>query len=97
MPIDLTKERAGSFTALAKELPRIRAGKSPNPSTLWRWYKSGVRGVRLETCFVGGMRCTTREAIDRFFATINGQDLPRPQSPERHQDAVEQELQSLGA
>ena len=39
----------------------------PNPATVWRWYKRGVRGVRLETAVVGGRRYTSRQAIQRFI------------------------------
>jgi len=39
----------------------------PHLSTLWRWYRRGVRGVRLETVVVGGRRFTSRAAIERFI------------------------------
>jgi hypothetical protein len=44
----------------------------PHVTTLYRWALHGVRGVRLETVIVGGRRFTSREAIGRFLATLNG-------------------------
>ena len=37
-------------------------------ATLHRWRLNGVRGVRLETILIGGLRYTSREAIERFIA-----------------------------
>ncbi len=37
-------------------------------STLWRWQLRGVRGVRLETILLGGIRFTSHEALERFTA-----------------------------
>lgn len=39
-----------------------------NRSTAHRWRKRGVRGVKLETCLLGGRRCTSDQALQRFFA-----------------------------
>ena len=40
-------------------------------ATLHRWRLHGVRGTKLETCLIGGMRYTSREAIARFIAAQN--------------------------
>lgn len=50
-----------------KCLPRRRRGKRPHVATLFRWANTGVRGVTLETIQCGGTRCTSVEAIQRFF------------------------------
>ncbi|XZE56937.1 DUF1580 domain-containing protein [Planctomycetaceae bacterium SH139] len=42
-------------------------------STFYRWSKYGVRGVRLETCFLGGARYTSDEALSRFFNAVTEQ------------------------
>ncbi len=47
-------------------------------ATLHRWRSEGVRGVRLETILVGGLRYTSREAIDRFIEAQNAADFPAP-------------------
>jgi hypothetical protein len=47
---------------LSAELPH-----RPHASTLARWATRGIRGIRLETWMLGGRRCTTRDAVDRFI------------------------------
>jgi hypothetical protein len=37
------------------------------PSTIWRWYRKGIAGVKLETICIGGIRHTSFEALQRFF------------------------------
>src|SRR5262245_12375645 len=62
----------------ARELPRRRRGRKPHVSTLYRWMTSGCRGVVLESIQVGGTRCTSREALQRFFERLSGPDLTGP-------------------
>ena len=50
----------------------------PNASTIWRWHRRGVRGVRLETIVVGGRRYTSRAALQRFFERSTEADAGRP-------------------
>ena len=40
-------------------------------ATIHRWASHGVRGVVLETLQVGGTRCTSREALQRFFERLS--------------------------
>ncbi len=47
-------------------------GRKPHIATLRRWAKHGCRGFRLETLYLGGRLMTTRPAIARFLAAING-------------------------
>lgn len=65
MPIDLQTENLLSLTDAARALPAID-GRRPHVSTLWRWAKKGVRGVRLEHVRLGHRICTSREALNRF-------------------------------
>ena len=39
----------------------------PHPSTIWRWHRQGVHGIRLETVLVGGTRYSSVEAVQRFI------------------------------
>lgn len=39
----------------------------PNIGSLHRWRLKGVRGVRLETCLIGGSRYTSVEALQHFL------------------------------
>jgi len=56
-----------TLSAAAKRLPQRRRGKRPHASTLFRWTTRGLRGVVLESTQVGGTRCTSLEALQRFF------------------------------
>jgi hypothetical protein len=44
----------------------------PVSTTVHRWSKRGIRGVRLQTALIGGRRYTSREAIRRFIAELSG-------------------------
>jgi Protein of unknown function (DUF1580) len=55
----------------AEELPRRRRGRKTHVSTLFRWSTAGCRGVVLETIQIGGTRCTSREALQRFFERLS--------------------------
>lgn len=77
MAIDMFKEEVISFAEAARRLPRRRAGRKPHVSVLYRWAKDGLRSqdgmeVRLETIQVGGTKCTSLEALQRFFDRLTG-------------------------
>jgi hypothetical protein len=76
MAINTLTETILSFAAAARRLPRLRADRPVSPATLWRWASHGLRGVRLETCRVGGTRCTSLEALERFFTALAGEKPP---------------------
>ena len=44
-------------------------------ATVYRWSTVGVRGVVLETLQVGGTRCSSREALQRFCERLTA--VPR--------------------
>jgi hypothetical protein len=69
--IDSTSETLISLADAAKELPRRRRGRKTHVSTLFRWTTAGCRGVVLESIQVGGTRCTSREALQRFFERLS--------------------------
>ena len=56
------------------------------PSTIWRWHKKGISGVRLETICIGGNRYTSVEALQRFFDAVtlarSTQDAPQEPNAE---------------
>jgi hypothetical protein len=67
--IEIDKENL----VLLSEVPRIlpkRNGKAVHLSACYRWMKSGLSGVRLETVIVGGQRFTSREALNRFWQRV---------------------------
>ena len=67
IPIDtekpITLAEATSF------IPGI-GGKTVHYQTVHRWAIKGLRGVKLETVVLGGRRCTSVEAIQRFAERI---------------------------
>lgn len=89
--IDIRNERLLSLTELPDHLPK-RRGKKINISTIYRWAQRGCRGKRLETCTIGGIRYTSFEALNRFFADKQAEQTP--QAGTRHKQA-KKELEDL--
>ncbi len=71
MPIDITLEKPIPLTQAAAHVPRRRRGRKTSGSTLYRWATRGLRGVVLETLQVGGTRCTSLGALQRFFDRLS--------------------------
>jgi hypothetical protein len=92
--VDIYSEQLLSLTDAAKSLP----GR-PAASTIFRWRLRGVRGVKLETCLIGGRRYTSMEALERFSAattaSADGQPLP-VRTPSQRQLAIKRAEQELG-
>jgi hypothetical protein len=51
-------------------------GRRASLASLHRWRLNGVRGVKLETVLICGLRYTSLEAIDRFITAQNADDAP---------------------
>jgi hypothetical protein len=90
----------GVCRAFAEGLQRRR---KVHVSCVYRWTVAGYRGVVLESLQVGCTRCTSREALGRFFAALSGCRSAPPAPPaisssarRREQDRVERELASEG-
>jgi hypothetical protein len=64
--IDIQLEDIVTPTQAAGFLPQFRGGKKVNLSTIWRWMEEGISGVKLEALWVGGVRSTSKEALQRF-------------------------------
>jgi hypothetical protein len=102
--IDINCEEVLSLSDAAKVLPARRAGKKPHVSCLYRWSVGGCRGVQLESVQIGGTRCTSREALARFFDRLSGKpgdgsEAAPPSKPARYTkrvEAAERELDQMG-
>ena len=98
--IDPNSETLLSLADAARILPRRRGGKKPHISCLYRWTTAGCKGILLESIQVGGTRCTSREALARFFERLTCADDPRsdrtPSRCERAAAAAERELEREG-
>ena len=75
MPIDTDAETLISLSEARTAFP---GGKRLSLATLHRWRLHGVRGVRLETILIGGLRYVSRESIARFIAAQNADESPAP-------------------
>ena len=110
MAIDLQAEELLSLTDAAKALPPID-GKRPHVSTIWRWVRRSVRGIRLEHVRLGHRVCTSQEALARFAQRLAdaderavGRPVDRPQTKpartaaerQRAVQSAENELTQLG-
>lgn len=72
MSINIRDEPPITLTDATAYIPRRRKGRRTSASTLYRWAAVGVRGVKLETIQVGGSKCTSLEALQRFFDRLSG-------------------------
>jgi hypothetical protein len=98
MAIDPTNETLVSLADAARLLPRRRGGRKVHTSTCYRWTVSGCKGVLLESVQIGGTRCTSKEALARFFQRLteaNASTRESPRSPARRRRAAEQAEQQL--
>ncbi len=98
--IDPNTETLIRLADAAKSLPCRRAGKKPHVSCVYRWTTSGCRGVVLEAIQVGGTRCTSKEALARFFRRLtrgDAADVPAVRSVAQRQRAAERAMRELDA
>jgi hypothetical protein len=102
MAIDIQTENPIPFGKAAKLIPNRRGGQGIDPCTLWRWATRGIRGMKLETILIGGIRYTSAEALQRFFerttAAANGETVAVRTSKQRAKaiEAAERELAAAG-
>ena len=76
--VDTLSETLVTLTEACKFLPKRRKGKRPHPATIFSWASIGIRGIRLETIQCGGTKCTSREALQRFFDRLTAQSAGEP-------------------
>ena len=75
--IDLTRENPVTFDAAPALVPEINgvagmdARRKLNSRTIYNWANKGKRGVVLEAISIGGILCTTQEALFRFFQRLS--------------------------
>lgn len=54
----------------APKLVQRISDERPDASTIYRWTKRGLRGVKLKSSFAGGYRCTCEAWIREFFEGV---------------------------
>lgn len=100
--IDPLTETIIHFREAIQLTPKRRDKKLPNLATFYRWSNEGCRGVVLETIQVGGTRCTSREAVARFFLALtaarDGVPAPKetPTARRKRAAVVNRELDKIG-
>jgi hypothetical protein len=97
--IDISREELLSLAEAAEKLPARRNGSRPHASTLYRWAKHGLNGVRLEVLRVGDTTCTSVPALQSFFDRLTNATLEANQpavSPTRRQGGVDRALDDMG-
>lgn len=79
MAIDPIAEKPIPFDQLPPEVIPGRGGNPVHIVTLNLWRTRGVNGVKLETILIGARRCTSIEALNRFYqAVTRAADGERP-------------------
>jgi len=68
--VSLATEQLIPFNQVPNLLPRLRRGRKPHVGSIFRWAQKGLSGHRLEYLQVGGVKCTSVEALQRFFEKI---------------------------
>lgn len=103
--IDTREEQVFPLPAIRRYLPpSTRTGKPVHPSVVSRWIKTGLKAgdgstVRLEAVKCGGSLCTSREAIERFFAELtakSGLSVRPAVATARERERTSRELVALG-
>lgn len=82
MSIHIHEEQLMRLGEVSTDLPR-RNGKKIHTSTVWRWTRRGLRGIRLETLRIGGTTYTSKEALQRFANQLSriGESPPMREQP----------------
>lgn len=69
--IELDLRQLIRLSDLPSFLPLTNRGKKIHLATVYRWASAGgLRGVQLDTFYVGGVRYTTQDALDRFSRAL---------------------------
>lgn len=95
--IDPVTETLVPLCKAAKLLPSSRKSEGQHVSTLHRWARKGLRGVRLEVIRIGGTTCTSHEALGRFFSALSPDESHGQQSvPQIRSSRTQQVLRDAG-
>ena len=100
MAIDLTVEHVLSLRDAARLLPARRRGRKPHVSCLYRWATAGLRGAVLESISIGATKCTSVEALQRFFERLSPSTAAvrpphTPAARRRHLESVDRQLDAI--
>ena len=90
-----------TFAEATRKIPKRRRGRKAATSTIYRWAKLGLKGVRLEVLQVGGTLCTSRQALERFFHRLTEvgrgpETVHSTPVDQKETEAIEHSLDELG-
>jgi hypothetical protein len=68
--IDLETEELILLSDVPHRIPKKRNGQPVGLGAVYRWARAGIRGNVLETIQVGGAKCTSLPALNRFFSRL---------------------------
>ncbi len=104
--IDTTVERPYPLDLIPEEQVPGRGGRKVHIRTLESWISRGIRGIYLESIMIGGIICTSLQALSRFHVAVteakNSGRRPMASNPrtdrERGRDnaAARRKLQAAG-
>ena len=75
----MTGEKLVSFAEAAAMLPTLH-GKRVSTTSVWRWARKGLFGVKLEAVRIGARFLTSIEALQRFNRTVGAIPPGGPES-----------------
>lgn len=78
--IDAARESVLSFGEAARYVGKLKGAKALSFQTMFRWATKGCFGVVLESICIGGTRCTSKEALQRFFDGVTRARASAPSS-----------------
>jgi hypothetical protein len=81
--INVDCEALLTFAEAARYVGKLKRAKAISLQTIWRWCTRGRRGVLLDRVYVGATPCTSKEALQRFFACVTDAISGAPESPSR--------------
>ncbi|NOG54187.1 MAG: DUF1580 domain-containing protein [Planctomycetes bacterium] len=64
------------------EASRLLPGR-PTPTSLWRWSRKGLSGVKLRTIRISRKIYTTQDWLNEFFEAVDRADRKRWESEQR--------------
>ena len=95
MTIELSTETPITIAEVPLHIPK-RHGRKVHYSTVYRWMTKGVRGRKLESLLIGGVRYTTLEALNRFLKLTPQKPAALPEPSDDLNSAIESALQDAG-
>lgn len=81
------------------QVPKRLRGRRVHSSTVFRWVQRGLNGRKLETIKIGGVTCTSENALRRFFNLLSSENtlaVKKPIATNTKQSVVQKQLSEFG-